>query len=115
MESELHHEENNSTSSSECGSTRLRRRSSVEAPNLALLLDDNATTAEPEQPKAKQKAPRLQRQSSVEEMEKASCKLEPQVEGRIIHITPETLPQLISEREKWDKSVARTIRESVEN
>ncbi len=110
MENELHPEEHSSATSNEGGSTRLRRRSSVEAPNIALLLEDNPT-AGIEQPTTRPRAPKLQRQSSIEEMEKASCKLEPRIEGRIVVINEETLPQLISDREAWEKSVTRTIKE----
>jgi hypothetical protein len=61
------------------------------------------------------RAPKLRRQSSMEEVEKASCKLEPRIDGRIVVLNEETLVHLLSEREAWEKSVARTIRESSEN
>jgi hypothetical protein len=51
----------------------------------------------------------------MEEVEKASCKLEPRIEGRIVVLNEETLVHLLSEREAWEKSVERTIRESSEN
>lgn len=113
MDSELHPEDN---SSSDSGSARLRRRSSVEAPKVALLLEEGSSVGEVDLSKNRQRAPKLQRQSSLEEMEKASCKLEPRIEGRIVIINEETLPKLISDRQAWDKSVlTHTIRESVEN
>ena len=111
IESELHSEEHTTTASSEGGSIRLRRCSSVEAPNIALLLQDTSAPVAVEQPTTRPRAPKLQRQSSIEEMEKESCKLEPRIEGRIVLINEETRPQLISEREAWEKSVTRTIRE----
>lgn len=114
MESELN--EHNPTTSDNSGSTRLRRRSSVEAPNVSLLLEDkSAGGVEPSNVKSV-RAPKLQRQSSIEEMEKNSCKLEPRIEGRIVIINEETLPKLISDRQLWDKNVlTHPIQESVEN
>ncbi|XP_057370675.1 mannosylglucosyl-3-phosphoglycerate phosphatase-like isoform X1 [Daphnia carinata] len=102
------------TSISECGSCRLRKASTVEPANVALLFEENVT-AEAVQPTTKQRAPKLQRQSSMEEMEKASCKLMPRIEGRIVIINDETLPQLLSDRQLWDVHAVHTIRESSEN
>ena len=99
----------------ETGSIRLRRCSTIEAPNEAVLFDGNAAANDVDQPTHRTRAPKLQRQSSMEEMEKASCKLEPRIEGRIVVLNEETLPHLLSERETWEKSVTRTIRESSEN
>lgn len=76
----------------------------MDAPNLSVLLELNAApvqTAHIERTK-----PRLSRQSSVDEVEMASCKLEPKVEGRITQITAETLPQLLLARQKWENHVA---------
>jgi hypothetical protein len=97
----------------ESGSIRLRRCSTIEAPNEALLFEDNAAVVDVDKPRTR--APKLQRQSSMEEMEKASCKLEPRIEGRIVVLNEDTLPHLLSERQAWEKSVARPIRESSEN
>lgn len=89
----------------ETGSIRLRRCSTIEAPNEALLFEDSKATVEVEVPIHRPRAPKLRRQSSMEEVEKASCKLEPQIEGRIVVLNEETLVHLLSEREAWEKSV----------
>jgi 5'-nucleotidase len=94
--------------------TRLRRRSSVEAPNVSLLLELNHATAASNtgEDNSKVKAPRLQRQSSIEDVEMKSCKLEPRIEGRIVIMTPETVSRLQNERQKWELSiVTHTIKE----
>ena len=97
----------------ESGSIRLRRCSTIEAPNEALLFEDNAGVVDVDKPRTR--APKLQRQSSMEEVEKTSCKLEPRIESRIVVLNEDTLPHLLSERQAWEKSVARPIRESSEN
>ncbi|EFX89030.1 hypothetical protein DAPPUDRAFT_304700 [Daphnia pulex] len=101
IESELHPDGIIQTAIPETVSIRLRRCSTIEAPNEAQ--------------KTKQRSPKLRRQSSMEEVEKASCKLEPRIEGRIVVLNEETLVHLMSEREAWQKSVAGTIRKSSEN
>ena len=95
---------------------RLRRRSSMEAPNISLLLEPNSGTASNAAENDKPfRAPQLQRRSSIDDVEMASCKLEPRIEGRIVILTPETLIRLQNERQKWEMSITRTINESVEN
>ena len=95
--------------------TRLGRRSSVEAPNMSLLLELNHATASNPTGEDKVTAPRLQRQSSTEDVEMNSCKLEPRVEGRIVIMMPETLSRLQNERQKWEMTIAtqptQTIKE----
>ena len=92
--------------------TRLRRRSSVEAPNMSLLLELNHATASNQTGEEKVKAPRLQRQSSIEDVEMNSCKLEPRIEGRIVIMTQEIMSRLQNERQKWEMSIAtHTIKE----
>lgn len=101
---------------------RLRRCSSVDQPNVALLLENNTPTAADnaatddvqDTPASKTGRPPLKRMSSMEEIEMASCKLEPRIEGRIVIISPETLPELLSERQEWEHKFMKTIRESVE-
>ena len=96
-------------------STRLRRSSSIEAPNIELLLLEN-DDQQPEVIKNGVRAPRLQRQKSIDDIEKANCKLEPKIEGRIVIIDAGTLPALLHDRQKWDQTVIdKTIPESVEN
>ncbi|KZR99063.1 Uncharacterized protein APZ42_005233, partial [Daphnia magna] len=115
IDHELHPESTDCDKSiSECGSCRLRKCSTVELANVALLFEENVT-AEAVQPTTKQRAPKLQRQCSMEEVEKASCKLMPGIEGRIVVINEETLPQLLSDRQLWDIHAVHTIRESSEN
>lgn len=112
IDHELHPESNISgTAILEGGSIRLRKCSAVESANVALLFEENATV-ETVEPTARQKAPKLQRQPSMDEIEKASCKLEPHIEGRIVILNEETLPQLLNERQLWDAhAVPSTIRE----
>ncbi|XP_032777105.1 mannosylglucosyl-3-phosphoglycerate phosphatase isoform X2 [Daphnia magna] len=50
----------------------------------------------------KQGATKLLRQSSIEEIEKVCCQLEPRIEGRIVIINEETFPKLLSERQLWE-------------
>lgn len=81
---------------------------------MSLLLELNhATTASNTgEDNSKVKAPRLQRQSSIEDVEMKSCKLEPRVEGRIVIMTPETVSRLQNERQTWEMSIAtHTIKE----
>lgn len=103
IEKELHPSEKVNPSTE--GSVRLRRRSSVDAPNLSLLLETNPAPVNKASCE-RAKPPRLSRQSSVEEVEMASCRLDPQVEGRITHITAENLPQLLLARQKWENGKA---------
>ena len=86
--------------------TRLGRQSSVEAPNMSLLLELNHATASNPTREDKVTAPRLQRQSSTEDVEMNSCKLEPRIEGRIVIMTPEKLSRLQNERQKWEMTIA---------
>ena len=115
IESELHPDGIISNVIPETGSIRLRRCSTIEAPNEAVLFDEISAVIDVEKQIHRTRAPKLQRQSSMEEVEKASCKLEPRIEGRIVILNDNTLPHLLSERQAWDKSVTRTIRESSEN
>ena len=85
---------------------KLRRRSSIEAPYASL--SDSLPAAAPTTPKK----PQLQRQSSIDAIEMASCQLRPLVEGRIVVIDEKTLPQLMDARHKWETSCP--IQESVE-
>lgn len=77
-------------------SIRPRNYSAVGLPNVSLPFEENAT-AEVEST-ISQKALQVQRQSSMKTIEKASCKLEPRIEGRIVIIDKETLPQLLSKQ-----------------
>ena len=115
IESELHPDGIIHNAVPETGSIRLRRCSTIEAPNEAVLFEDSSAVVDVEIPIHRTRAPKLRRQSSMEEVEKASCKLEPHIEGRIVVLNEETLGHLLGERQAWEKSVARTIRESSEN
>ena len=115
-----------------CNKGRLRRCSSIDTVNVAILLENNTTAHAPAEPAAphqplvklvvevepeeapKGQRPKLQRMSSIEEIEMASCRLEPRVEGRIVVIGPDTLPGLLNERQRWERSVTPTIPEAVE-
>ena len=90
----------------------LRRCSTIEAPNVFLLVSNSAVD-EGHLPAKKSSV--LKRQCSVEEMEMSSCKLEPCVQGRIIVINEHNLPELIVQRQKWESRSVSTIEESVQN
>jgi len=100
---------------------RLRRCSSVDQANVELLLDQNVTPSSAKEEENQQgnlvstSRPKLKRMSSMEEVESASCKLEPRIEGRIVVIGPETLPRLIKELQEWEHHAINTIRESMES
>lgn len=98
----------------------------MDAPNVAILLENNnpvpavedhhvplVEIVPPEEPVKRR--PKLERMSSIEEIEMASCRLEPHVEGRIVVIGPDTLPGLMDERYRWERSVTPTIPEGAEN
>ena len=79
---------------------------------MSLLLELNHATASNQTGEEKVKAPRLQRQSSIEDVEMNSCKLEPRIEGRIVIMTQEIMSRLQNERQKWEMSIAtHTIKE----
>jgi 5'-nucleotidase len=88
----------------ESGSICLRRSSTIEAQNEALLFEENVAVVPVDKSITRTRASKLQRQSSTEEVEKATCKLEPRIEGRIVVLNEGTLPHLLSERQAWEKS-----------
>ena len=93
---------------------RLRRSSSVDAPNVSLLTSSDGGAADSEAIIASRKPFKIERQSSIEEIELVSCNLKPNIEGRIIILNDINLPSLMDERLKWEISSTRTIQESTQ-
>ena len=120
IETELLSQCNGPNDTSPQSGTRLRRRSSVDAPNISLLLAHSNNGADGEDavypktpsPNQSRKIPRLQRQSSIDEIEWATTKLQPKVDGRIVIIDDKALPELTDARVKWETT--RPIDETIE-
>ena len=79
----------------------LRRIGSVDPSSVQPTIAENGFSDAPSQ---ERKTCRLQRQSSIEDIELSSCKLEPVIEGRIVVLNEENLPGLVDERLRWDVS-----------
>lgn len=102
IDHELHPESNFCDSGiSESWSVLPRKYGADKLAYFSFLVQEDAT-AEMVHLTTKQGATKLLRQSSIEEIEKVCCQLEPRIEGRIVIINEETFPKLLSERQLWE-------------